>query len=98
MMTKSLYITCIVGLIAVSGAGAFWSVSSLQIAENPIGATSIMEMPVQSFYCPTGPTEKSHTGVSSRGESLSKPGICREDWIAGWDVPVYSCAPLFGPV
>ncbi len=98
MLTKSLYITCIVGLIAVSGVVAFWSMTSSQFAGSPIGATSIMEIPVQSSYCMTGPAEASHSGVSSKDENVSKPGICREDWITGWDGPVYSCDTLFGPV
>ena len=59
----------------------------------------------QATSCPA--PEKAATEQAKPADSRSKEtgdkdkpppiGICRQDWIEGWDTPTYNCSVLLGP-
>jgi len=97
-MNRTVFIISIASLIALSGIVAFWSSLPSLFIGNQIGGASVMEIPMQPRSCDVGALEAVSGSTSPQGENLSGPGICREDWASGWDVPVYNCELLFGPV
>jgi hypothetical protein len=97
-MNRIIYIISIVSLIALSGIVAFWSSSPSRLTGNPIGGAGVMEIPAQPTACDVQALESLSGPTPSKGENLPSPGICQDDWVSGWEVPVYNCEILFGPV
>ena len=97
-MSRTVYIISIASLIALLGIVIFWSALTSRFIGNPIGPTSVMEIPMQPSAGDVKVPEAVSRSTPPKGENLPSPGICREDWISGWDVPVYNCELLFGPV
>jgi hypothetical protein len=96
-MSRIIFVASIVSLLALSGIIGYWSASNSFFAERSIGPTSVMEIPVQTV-CDSKSIVDLSGPASPKTESLPDPGICRDDWIKGWDVPTYNCDVLFGPV
>ncbi len=96
-MSRIIFISSIVSLIALSAIIGYWAASSPFLAGRPIGSNSVMEIPAQAV-CDSKSIVDESGPVSPKNENLPKPGICQDDWINGWDVPTYNCDVLFGPV
>ncbi len=97
-MSRTVCIISIASLIALLGIVAFWPALHSRFIGNPIGPTSVMELPMQAEACAFQPGENPSGATSPKAENLPSPGICREDWASGRDVPTYNCEILFGPV
>ena len=97
-MSRTFFIISIASLIALSGIVAFWSNLPSRFIGNPVGGPGVMEIPMQPTACDLQALEAVSGSTSPKGENLPSPGICRDDWASGRDVPVYNCELLFGPV
>ena len=73
-MSRTVYIISIASLIALSGIVAFWSSLPSRFIGNPIGPTSVMEIPMQPSACDVEALEAVSGSTSPKGENLPEPG------------------------
>ena len=99
VMSRIAYTGIVVGsLTALFLLIAYWLVLPSRFAGDPVGPTSVMELPAKSSACDLAPSRaKVPEAASTTPKSEPAMGICEDDWITGWNVPVYNCDALFGP-